>query len=127
MSTTPGGGTSGCTGTPRSMCDMAMAGPLRNFIKRPIDTEALGDLAAMESLVRARAETVYHPVGTCRMGIDGASVVDPSMRVRGLAGLRVVDGSVMPTLISGNTNAPTIMIAERAADMIRQETGKTAR
>jgi choline dehydrogenase len=74
--------------------------------------------AEIEAWLRQSAQSVYHPVGTCRMGSDPLAVVDDRLRVRGLDGLRVVDASVMPTITSGNTNAPTIMIAERAADFI---------
>lgn len=73
--------------------------------------------------IRRKAETIYHPVGTCRMGNDEHAVVDSELRVRGIAGLRVVDASVMPTLPTGNTNAPTLMIAERASALIMGNDG----
>ena len=68
--------------------------------------------------VKKAAETTYHPVGTCKMGSDPMAVVDAQLRVHGIAGLRVADASIMPTLTSGNTNAPSIMIGEKAADML---------
>lgn len=73
---------------------------------------------ALDAWIRATAQSVYHPVGTCRMGVDEASVVDSELRVRGIAGLRVADASVMPTITSANTNAPTVMIARRAAESL---------
>lgn len=78
------------------------------------------DDAALDAFVRAKAETIYHPVGTCAMGSHPDAVVDARLRVHGLQRLRVVDASVMPALISGNTNAPTLMIAERAAQWIKE-------
>jgi choline dehydrogenase len=74
--------------------------------------------AEMRSFIRDGASTVWHPVGTCKMGWDAAAVVDPSLRVHGIEGLRVADASIMPTITSGNTNAACVMIAEKAADMI---------
>ncbi len=80
--------------------------------------EAALDDAAIDAWVRRTANTIFHPVGTCRMGIDDDAVLDPALRVRGVADLRVVDCSVMPTLIGGNTSVPAMMIAEKAADLI---------
>jgi len=77
------------------------------------------DEAQIIADIRNRADTQYHPVGTCKMGVDDMAVVDPQLKVRGIDGLRVADASVIPTLIGGNTNAPAIMIGEKAADMIR--------
>jgi choline dehydrogenase-like flavoprotein len=81
------------------------------------------DPEALAQDIRLRADTQYHPVGTCRMGPrdDAMAVVDERLRVRGVTGLRVADASIMPTLVGGNTNAPTIMIGEKAADLIRAD------
>lgn len=77
--------------------------------------------AQIEQFVRRHADTIYHPVGTCRMGADALAVVDARLRVHGVAGLRVVDASVMPRVVGGNTNAPVIMMAEKATDMILED------
>lgn len=87
---------------------------------------ALGD-DQIERFIRDYADTIYHPVSTCRMGVDDRAVVNARLQVNGVAGLRVVDASVMPTLIGGNTNAPVIMMAEKAVDMIREDRAASGR
>ncbi|CAD6511876.1 Alcohol dehydrogenase [acceptor] [Paraburkholderia hiiakae] len=94
---------------------------MRDLGGREMRSESFADEASLRAFVRDHADCLYHPVGTCRMGpdTDRLAVVDPELRVRGVEGLRVVDCSIMPTLIGGNTNAPAMMIGEKAADMIR--------
>ena len=97
---------------------IAAAPPLSDYAPQdryPID---LADDAQLDALIRARADTVYHPVGTCRMGADEDAVVDPTLKARGIEGLWMADASIMPRLVSGNTNAPSIMIGERAAEFV---------
>lgn len=95
-----------------------LAQPAFDRLDERFSFQPSADEAAIVDSIRNYSETIYHPVGTCRMGSDEASVVDPELRVRGVTGLRIADASIMPTLVSGNTQAPTAMIGERAADLI---------
>jgi choline dehydrogenase-like flavoprotein len=94
---------------------------LRALQKQEMYTAGVKTDDDIRNILRARSDTVYHPVGTCKMGSDAMAVVDAKLKVHGMEGLRVVDASIMPTLVGGNTNAPTIMIGEKAADMIKAE------
>ncbi len=97
-----------------------MSAPLAKWRGEMLHAFDIKDKAALEEDIRNRADTQYHPVGTCKMGNDANAVVDAQLRVHGIEGLRVVDASIMPTLVGGNTNAPSIMIGEKAADLIKQ-------
>jgi len=101
---------------------IAAAPSMRPYVVREVKPgrEADDDEALLE-FARNNGATIFHPSGTCRMGNDAHAVVDARLRVHGIERLRVVDCSVMPTLVSGNTNAPAIMMAEKAVDMIRQD------
>ena len=104
----------------RTVLEIAGHSPIAKYLdglNLPSGDTALNDAALRDHAVRW-SQTEYHPVGTCAMGVDDRAVVDPQLQVRGVAGLRVVDASIMPTLISGNTNAAVIMIGEKAADLL---------
>jgi choline dehydrogenase-like flavoprotein len=94
---------------------------------RPLHGTGDEDDEGLRSLIRAHADTIYHPAGTCRMGADARAVVDPRLRVRGVRGLRVADASIMPTLVSGNTEAPSAMIGEMAAAFVLDDTAAADR
>jgi choline dehydrogenase len=104
------------------LLELTRTAALSPYCEAPFNAPDSDDDAALRAHVRANCQTIYHPAGTCSIG----PVVDPELRVHGVDGLRVVDASVMPTVTRGNTNAPTIMIAEKAADLIRGRTAPTA-
>jgi choline dehydrogenase len=101
---------------------IAASQAMRPHVKREVKPgpEVTGDDELLE-FCRNHGATIFHPVGTCRMGVDALAVVDPRLCVNGVTGLRVVDCSVMPTLVSGNTHAAAVMLAEKAADMVRED------
>jgi choline dehydrogenase-like flavoprotein len=104
----------------KKLRSIMQAPALQSYRGKEIYTAGIETDVQWESYIRERADTIYHPVGTCKMGAahDPMAVLDTQLRVKGMSGLRVIDASAMPTLISGNTNAPTIMMAEKAADFL---------
>jgi choline dehydrogenase-like flavoprotein len=104
----------------KKLRSIMQAPALQSYRGKEIYTAGIETDAQWEGYIRERADTIYHPVGTCKMGAahDPMAVLDTQLRVKGVLGLRVIDASAMPTLISGNTNAPTIMMAEKAADFL---------
>jgi choline dehydrogenase len=101
--------------------EVLLSKAMDSFRGKPLVAVDHRDPVALERYLRATCDTEYHPVGTCKMGpaSDAMAVVDASLKVHGLQGLRVVDASIMPNLITGNTNAPSMMIGEKAAELIR--------
>jgi len=99
---------------------LMQAPALSEKIKEDMFTANVQSDDEIREILRQRVDTVYHPVGSCKMGVDEMAVVDPELKVYGIQGLRVIDASIMPTVVNGNTNAPAIMIAEKAVDMIRE-------
>jgi choline dehydrogenase len=104
----------------RRLLETVRTGPLARYVDRPFRPEQTAPSdGELVDHIRRETQTLYHPVGTCAMGSGEQAVVDPELRVRGVDGLRVADASVMPMVPRGNTNAPTIMIGERAADLLQ--------
>jgi choline dehydrogenase len=100
--------------------EIANQSPISKYLRGlNVPTEADPSDAELNEHAKRWSQTEYHAVGTCAMGIDENAVVDPQLKVRGVEGLRVVDASVMPTVVSGNTNGATVMLAEKAADLIK--------
>ena len=103
----------------RAGLEIARTAPLAQYAQIAHSAPASDSDADLEAHIRHNGQTIYHPTSTCRMGVDDLAVVDPELRVRGVEGLRVVDASIFPSVPRGNTNAPTIAVAERASDLIR--------
>lgn len=102
------------------------ADAFKSIVKEDLFTAKVQTDEDIRQILRDRSDTVYHPVGSCKMGVDEMAVVDPQLRVYGIQNLRVVDASIMPTVVNGNTNAPVIMIAEKAVDMILHDQASVA-
>jgi choline dehydrogenase len=103
----------------RAVLEIARTEPLARYAQMPYKAPASESDEDLAAHVRRTTQTIYHPTSTCRMGVDDLAVVDPELRVRGVEGLRVVDASILPSVPRGNTNAPVIAMAEKAADLIR--------